>query len=255
MIYEWFMLFWAGIFGGILNSIAGGGSFITFPALLAFGVPPIAANATNTFAVSAGYVSGAYGFRQELKSDSQLLKTIVISSIGGVMGAYMLLSIPDSTFLNSIPWLLGFATLLFIFGKRIQSFFIHILPSNKSPSVITLIALPALLLLTSAYGGFFNAGLGVVALSYLVLAGYSNIHQMNGLKLVISTCVSVSAILVFVTEGLIDWARGSAVLTGTLVGGYLAARVSQKVPPSYIWYFVATSSTVVTAYFFHKTYF
>ncbi|WP_295891870.1 sulfite exporter TauE/SafE family protein [uncultured Vibrio sp.] len=254
MAVEWTLLFFAGVFGGILNTVAGGGSFITFPALLAFGVPPIAANATNTFAVSAGYISGAYGFRGVLKNDKQLIKVMALSSIGGIVGAFLLLSIPDSTFLVSIPWLLLFATLLFIFGKQIQAFFASALPDSKGSANIAKLVLPALLLFVSAYGGFFNAGLGVVALSYLVLAGYSNIHQMNGLKLVISTCVSLSAIVVFVAEGMIDWSRGGVVLTGTLVGGYVAARVSQGIAPHYIRYFVSASSALITIYFFIRTY-
>ncbi|MCK6264283.1 sulfite exporter TauE/SafE family protein [Vibrio sp. ZSDE26] len=255
MALEWILLFLAGTAGGVLNSIAGGGSFITFPALLACGVPPIAANATNTFAVSAGYLSGAYGFRHELRSENTpLLKIVLLSSLGGVIGALLLLNIPDSAFLNSIPWLLAFATMLFMFGEQLQSMIQRVASKQQSSHRIAAITSSVLLLLVSAYGGFFNAGLGIVALSYLVLAGYQNIHLMNGLKLVISSCVSISAIGLFLFEDVIDWNRGGAVLLGTLVGGYVAARVSRGIPAIYIRRFVACSSCAITLYFFFVTY-
>ncbi|MGF1722423.1 sulfite exporter TauE/SafE family protein [Vibrio kyushuensis] len=254
MAIEWIVLFSAGVFGGILNSVAGGGSFITFPTLLAFGVPPVAANATNTFAVSAGYLSGAYGFRHEFSNDKNLMKIVLLSSLGGIIGALLLLSIPDSTFLVSIPWLLAFATFLFIFGQRLQQTILSVMPKGRSLGRMASISLALLLLLVSAYGGFFNAGLGVVALSYLVLAGYQNIHQMNGLKLVISSCVSMSAIVIFIYEDMIDWQRGGVVLLGSLVGGYVAARVSRQIPAIYIRNFVALSSCAITLYFFVNTY-
>ncbi|MGF1698514.1 sulfite exporter TauE/SafE family protein [Vibrio lamellibrachiae] len=254
MAIEWIVLFSAGVFGGILNSVAGGGSFITFPTLLAFGVPPVAANATNTFAVSAGYLSGAYGFRHEFSNDKNLMKIVLLSSLGGIIGALLLLSILDSTFLVSIPWLLAFATFLFIFGQRLQQTILSVMPKGRSLGRMASISLALLLLLVSAYGGFFNAGLGVVALSYLVLAGYQNIHQMNGLKLVISSCVSMSAIVIFIYEDMIDWQRGGVVLIGSLVGGYVAARVSRQIPAIYIRNFVALSSCAITLYFFVNTY-
>ncbi|MGC9493871.1 sulfite exporter TauE/SafE family protein [Vibrio genomosp. F10] len=254
MLLEWVLLFSAGVAGGVLNSVAGGGSFITFPALLACGVPPIAANATNTFAVSSGYLSGAYGFRHELTNDKQLLKLIVISLLGGALGAYLLLSIPENTFIVSIPWLLGFATLLFIFGQPIQQIVKRLVPQGQYSKRLASITLALILLFVAAYGGFFNAGLGIVALSYLVLAGCQNIHQMNGLKLVISSCVSLSAIVLFIFENVIDWHRGGAVLVGSLVGGYAAARISSKIPQAYIRYFVIGSSVAITMYFFITTY-
>ncbi|MDP7408217.1 MAG: TSUP family transporter, partial [Luminiphilus sp.] len=110
-------LFLAGLIGGMVNAIAGGGSFITFPALMAAGVSPIAANATNTFASSAGYLSGAAGFRHELWAHRRQLPSIAISAlVGGGLGAWLLLQTPENTFRNAIPWLLLLATVLLIWG-------------------------------------------------------------------------------------------------------------------------------------------
>ena len=252
---EWILLFVAGVLGGILNSVAGGGSFITFPSLLFVGVPPIVANATNTFAVCAGYVSGAYGFRQDIGKDPKIISfTVILSLIGGALGAYLLLSISESLFLEAIPWLLLVATLLFLFGYKVSEWSGKIAQGACLHPMWSIVALAACLILVSAYGGFFNAGLGVIVLSYLVLAGYKDINQMNGLKLLISSCVSLTAILVFVIDDSIDWSRGGTVMLGTLLGGYIAARVSRNVPQHYIKGFVALSSILMTVYFFCDVY-
>ncbi|MEH6453315.1 MAG: sulfite exporter TauE/SafE family protein, partial [Psychromonas sp.] len=161
MILEWFILFFAGVLGGILNSVAGGGSFITFPALLFAGVPPIAANATNTFASCAGYLSGAYAFRKEISTEKKNLKKIIIPSfVGGLLGAMLLLNTPESVFTETIPWLLLFATLLFIFGGKLNQLLVKLGGKHKHANAIGSILLALLLLLICIYGGFFNAGLG-----------------------------------------------------------------------------------------------
>ena len=122
MLFEVAFLFFAGFFGGVLNSIAGGGSFITFPALIFVGIPHIMASATNTFASCAGYISGTYAFRKELaEHKSELLRIVIISLLGGICGAWLLLKTPEELFREAIPWLLLFATVLFIFGAQINS--------------------------------------------------------------------------------------------------------------------------------------
>ncbi|KOO15716.1 permease [Vibrio xuii] len=252
---EWILLFGAGVLGGILNSIAGGGSFITFPALMFVGVPPVVANATNTFAACAGYISGSYGFRDDIANTGHRLTfTVILSLIGGALGAYLLLTVSETQFLTAIPWLLLFATLLFLFGEPLSSALSRISQSSSNSSKLGLVVISIMLVVVSAYGGFFNAGLGVVVLSYLVLAGFRDINQMNGLKLLISSCVSIVAIIIFVIDGSIDWGRGVAVMLGTLSGGYAAARVSRQIEQKYVKGFVGLSSIVMTVYFFIDTY-
>ena len=205
---EFPLLFIAGLFGGMLNSIAGGGTFITFPALLLSGVPPISANATNTFASCSGYISGAYAFRKELQAHKrELPKYILISLIGGIAGAWLLLQTPESLFREAIPWLLLFATLLFVFGSRLNEILRQFASRYRHVSSIGSLLL-LLLVGVCIYGGFFNAGLGIILLSYLVLAGHTNINSMNGLKLLTSTCVSLSAIALFIYNGEIVWFEG-----------------------------------------------
>lgn len=252
---EWILLFAAGVLGGVLNSIAGGGSFITFPALIFVGVPPVMANATNTFASCAGYLSGAYGFRNEISElKSSIKSTIFYSLIGGAIGAYLLLNVSETQFLVAIPWLLLFATLLFLFGAKISAKLTAISEGTSRRTTLATILVTLLLVFVSAYGGFFNAGLGVIVLSYLVVAGYTDINQMNGVKLLISSCVSIIAIFIFVLDGAIDWYRGIAVMLGSLTGGYIAARVSRQVEQRYVKGFVALSSLFMTLYFFVDVY-
>jgi uncharacterized membrane protein YfcA len=255
LLFDTLLLFFAGIVGGILNSIAGGGSFITFPALLLVGIPPVSANATNTFASCSGYLSGAYAFRTELASHrDRLPQFIVFSLIGGIAGAWLLLQTPDSLFREAIPWLLLFAMLLFIFGNRLNRLLAVVGSRHRHASTVGGVLLALLLLAVCTYGGFFNAGLGIVILSYLALAGFDDINAMNGIKLLVSSMVSLMAIILFVVDGVIAWYAGSAVLIGTLVGGYGAAHLSRNLPQRWVRGFVVAAGLSITAYFFFITY-
>ena len=221
-------LFMAGLIGGMVNSIAGGGSFITFPALLAAGVPPIAANATNTFASCAGYLSGAAAFRHALWTQrSQLPRLALLAITGGGFGAWLLLQTPPATFSRAIPWLLLLATVLLIWGEALCAWLRRLFGARLTFSWLGWTLLVLLFWLICAYGGFFNAGLGIILLGYLTLAGYEDIHLMNGLKLLVSALVAVMAIIVFGAGEVIAWREGSFVTIGTLVGGYGAARGAQ----------------------------
>lgn len=255
MSFELPFLFIAGFFGGMLNSIAGGGTFITFPALLFVGVPPVSANATNTFASCSGYISGAYAFREELQAHKkELPKFILISLFGGIAGAWLLLQTPETLFQKAIPWLLLFATVLFIFGAKLNAILRQFASSHQYATSIGSLLLLLMLLTVCFYGGFFNAGLGIVILSYLALAGYTNINAMNGLKLLISSTVSLVAISLFIYDGIIVWIEGFVMLFGTLMGGYIAAHFSRQVSQAYVRGFVIFASIIITMYFFYDTY-
>ncbi len=255
MLFDLLFLFAAGFFGGIINSIAGGGSFITFPALIFAGIPPVSANATNTFASCAGYISGTYAFRRDLLGyKAELPRMVIISLLGGIVGAWLLLNTPETLFREAIPWLLLFATLLFIFGGQLNRSLKQLASKHRHASAIGGILLLMVLLGVSIYGGFFNAGLGIITLSYLALAGHTNINAMNGMKLLISSAVSLIAIAVFISDGLIAWYEGTIVLVGTLAGGYVAAHLSRQLPQTYVRNFVIIASVLTTLYFFYDTY-
>ena len=255
MPFELPLRIFAGLLGGMLNSIAGGGTFITFPALLFSGVPPISANATNTFASCSGYISGAYAFRKELRAHiKELPKYILVSVLGGIAGAWLLLHTPESLFREAIPWLLLFATILFIFGSQLHDKFRRLASLHRHASSIGSMLLLLMLAGVCIYGGFFNAGLGIIALSYFALAGYQDINAMNGLKLLISSSVSLTAVALFIYEGVIAWGEGALVFLGALVGGYVAAHISRQVPQPYVRAFVIVVGVGMTAYFFADVY-
>lgn len=253
---EFSLLFIAGLFSGIVNALAGGGTFISFPVLLAVGVPPVSANATNTLAVFPGYVSGVIALRKQLLSQrDQLLKYIVISLLGGLLGAWLLMQTDDQQFSSIIPWLLLLATLLFMFGERINNGCKKLTSAHPFFGSAAQGALALTLLLVCVYGGFFNAGLGVILLSYLVLAGYSDLNTMNAIKLLVSSSLSLVAVVVFIVAESIAWREGLIVMLGAILGGYLAGHYSQRVPGNIVRAVVMVISVALTLYFFYDTYF
>ncbi len=253
---DYVMLLAAGFVGGVINTVAGGGSFVTFPALLLAGIPPVSANATNTFASCSGYLGGAYALRREIAAHrARLPRLALISLLGGIVGAGLLLRTPEAAFRAAIPWLMLLATVLFIFGGRINQALRRYAAGHRHASLFGRLALSGMLFGVCLYGGFFNAGLGIILLSYLALAGYSDIHAMNGLKLLMSSLVSLAAIVLFVYAGVIEWHQGTLVLFGTLCGGFVAGRYSRRLPQQPVRALVVIASVLITAYFFFDIYF
>jgi len=244
------LLFVAGVCGGMVNTLAGGGSFITFPALLAVGVPPVMANASNTFASTAGYLSGAWALRGQITVPrARLMLMAVLSALFGGVGAWVLTQTSNNQFQTVIPWLLLFATLLFISGgainRRLQLLAISSGVLSKMDVVFWFVFVGI-----AIYGGFFNAGLGILLLSYLSLAGYSDVNEMNALKLLCSAMISSSAILIFVVEGLISVPETGVLLLGTLVGGYAAGALSTRLSQRLVRNLIILVSSGITVYFF-----
>jgi uncharacterized membrane protein YfcA len=249
------LLLLAGLVGGALNSLAGGGSFIVFPALLMAGVPPVLANASNTYAALPGYASGAFGFGKDImRHKGKLVAYSLVSLVGGYLGAELLLHVSDEQFSGVIPWLMLFAVVLFTFGSRINRWIGANTKSSIGLAKAGAVMLLVMLALLAVYGGFFNAGLGILLLAFLAVAGFTDIHAMNGLKLWISTIVALVAVIRFAINGSIDWYHGSIALVGVTVGGYLAARFARKLPTQWIRVTVIVYGAGLTMYFFWQTY-
>lgn len=249
------LLFIAGMTGGMLNSLAGGGSFVIFPALLFAGVPPVLANASNTYACLPGYASGAIGYwRHIIPHRGKLLGYCIIGLLGGYLGAELLMRVSDQQFSVVIPWLMLFAVITYIFGARINQFISARSSGGKRAKTAGAIGLAVVLAAISFYGGFFNAGLGIILLAYLALEGFEDVHSMNGLKLLISTVVSVVAVVRFAATGSIAWFEGSVALAGAVVGGFSAAYFAPFVPAKLIRGFVIVYGIGLTLYFFWATY-
>jgi len=252
---EILLLFGAGLAAGALNSLAGGGSFIAFPALLLAGVPPIMANATNTFAALPGYISGAIGFWPHIwQNRSLLLPYLIASLIGGYLGAELLLRVNDAQFSIVVPWLMGLAVIMFAFGARFSRWLARHSQGRKNAALAARVALLALLTLISLYGGFFNAGMGIILLAFFALSGLKDIHAMNGIKLLLSVIVAGVAIIRFALEGSIAWYEGSLVFAGTMVGGYVAARLAHLIPAKTLNRAIIVYGSVITLVFFWQAY-
>ena len=249
------LLLIAGLLGGAVNTLAGGGSFIVFPALLAVGVPPVLANASNTYAALPGYISGAIGLWKQMVSQKHLfLPYGIVSAIFGYAGAELLLRVSDAQFSMVVPWLMLFAVVLFVFGGRINAFVAARSGTSRGAKAAYAVLLYVMLAGVAVYGGFFNAGLGVLLLAFLTLAGIANIHAANGLKLFMSSTIALVAVARFVFAGSIDWYHGTIALVGVTTGAYIAARLATRIPTGIIRALVIVYGIGLTVYFFWKTY-
>jgi uncharacterized protein len=245
-------LFCAGALGGALNAVAGGGSFIAFPALLFTGVAPIAANATNTVALWVGVTASSRAYRKHLDLSRRIIVPLAVTSIiGGIAGAYLLLHTPAQTFLKVLPWLMLGATLLFMFGGKLarsnEGLSSHI--STQSLLVASIFEF-----VVSVYGGYFGGGVGILNLAMLAAVGMTNIHAMNALKVVLGGIINGVAVVTFILKGAVVWKQGTVMIIGALVGGYLGAHYAQKLSPSWIRGFVIAVGTGMTLYFFWNAY-
>ncbi|ODT70937.1 MAG: permease [Pelagibacterium sp. SCN 63-23] len=250
------LLLIAGLLGGAVNSLAGGGSFIVFPALLFAGVPPVLANASNTYAALPGYASGAIGYwRAMAPYKDKMIAYGLIAALFGYVGAELLLVVSDALFEQVVPWLMAFAVALFVFGNQINAALRARSGGGSRMKALGAALLLVLLAAVCVYGGFFNAGLGILLLAFLAMAGMTDIHAMNGLKLYISSVVALVAVARFALNGTIDWYHGSIALVGVTIGGYLAARLAQYIPTMWIRMGVIVYGIGMTGYFFWTAYF
>jgi uncharacterized membrane protein YfcA len=248
-----FFLFFAGVLGGALNSVAGGGSFIAFPALLFAGVPPIPANATNTIALWTGAAASGGAYRKRLDIPRRVMIPLLTASlIGGVAGALLLLKTPAHTFMRVLPWLTLGATLLFAFGKKLASERGSVLEHATTGPALAGAAL--FQLMVAVYGGYFGGGMGIVMLAMLAALGMTDIHAMNALKSVMAFVINGVAVVMFIVFRAVYWKHGIAMIAGAIVGGYVGAHYAQKVPQAWIRGFVVLVGTGMTVYFFWKSY-
>ena len=247
------VLFAAAVLGGALNAVAGGGSFIAFPALLFTGVPPVPANATNTVALWTGLAFSGGAFRHHLKVQRGILVTLAtVSLIGGICGAVLLLRTPAHTFLRILPWLMLVATTLFIFGPRLTRANEARVPQAHGTGAI--IAAAFFQLLVGIYGGYFGGGMGFVILAMLSAFGMADIHEMNALKIVLSSATNGIAVLIFILKHAVFWPQALVMICGAALGGYFGAHYSLRLPKLWVRRFVIAVGVGMTAYFFVHAY-
>jgi uncharacterized membrane protein YfcA len=244
------LLFVAAVLGGAINSVAGGGTLISFPSLLAFGVPPVLANATNTAALLPGSISSAIAYREELPSQKRLLMTLLPPSVvGGLVGAVALVAAPE-VFGKIVPYLVLFATLLFagrgLFNRATKQ---H---GNGDQPVSWVGSIWGILFqfLVATYGGYFGAGIGILMLASLSIMGMHNIHRMNAVKTVLAAVINGIALIYFIIQGKIVWPLAILMAIGAIIGGYGGARLAKRVNQNYVRGFVIVAGLAVSLWLF-----
>jgi uncharacterized protein len=247
------ILILASIAAGIINSIAGGGTLISFPALLWIGRDPITANATNTVAIWPASLAGAYGFRRELSTVRGWLLLLMIPSLaGGALGSWLLLRTPVSTFDRIVPFLILGATLLLAVQEVITARLGALARAHENPTTGWVIFVFVFQLIVGTYGGYFGAGMGILMLAALGLIGLTDLHQMNGLKNILAVCINGVAAVYFIMAGAVVWRDVLIMTGGSIAGGLLGARLARRLGRKFVRAFVVVIGIVMTVVLFLK---
>ena len=244
---ETILLIAAAFGAGILNTVAGGGTFLTFPALVFTGMPPVMANATSTVAVFPGYLGGAFGFRSELAGFDRrrLLRLVVITLVGGLVGSSLLLVSSNEAFSMVVPFLLLGATLAFLFGDKVRQWAAAKARDVSSEGALGLFAV-------ALYGGYFNGGLGIVLLALFSLWGMTDLNRMNALKSGLSFLLSAISVAVFAVAGLVAWPQALIMMLAATAGGYAGAPLARALPKPVVRGVIATVGFGMSAIFFWR---
>ena len=240
------ILITAGFAAGLLNAVAGGGSFITLPALVAVGLPPVIANATGTAALLPGYLASVWKLRRHMAPPAGLswLRLSLLTLGGGVLGAIALLLSPARLFDALIPWLVLLASGLFAFAPRLISAPTFDHPSRRWHWL--------LLLAVCVYGGYFNGGLGIILLAALHLLGQNDLHGMNGLKNMMSALLTTVAVVVYAVGGLLEFSHLWLMAVSAVAGGYSGGALAYRLPARWLRMLIVAVGLAVTAIFFWR---
>jgi hypothetical protein len=249
------LLFAAGI-AGALNALAGGGSFISFPALLFMGIPAVEANATNTVALWPGLAASTAAYLKRLNAPLRVLVPLLVTSVaGGWAGALLLLKTPQHTFLRLVPWLLLGGTLLFAFGNSIRALVGKTSDTAydddlRDTSWHAIVVGSIAELLVAVYGGYFGAGIGFLTLGMLALLGMRDIHAMGAIRTLLAVAINAAAVVTFIVARAVLWPQCAVMIAGALAGGWFGAHYAQKADPRKVRGVVIGVGIAMTAYFF-----
>jgi len=239
----------AAVAAGAVNALAGGGTLITFPALIALGIPAVAANVTNTVALCPGYIGGTLAQRQDLRGQGRRLwRLLPAGALGGVVGGLLLLETGEKSFRALVPWLILGASVLLAVQGPVRAWLVRRLGEHHGARLERVAWLPVLL--ASVYGGYFGAGLSVIVLAALGLTLSDSLTRLNALKQTISFAVNVAAAVFFVFSGEVVWPVALVMAVGALLGGTLGGRFAGRIRPATLrWTVVAIGICVSLAYF------
>lgn len=242
---SYLLLIIAALAAGLINSVAGGGMFLTFPALVFTGVPSIIANASSTTALIPGIAASSWAYRGDFRNSKGIpfLPLLIVSLAGGIVGALLLLFTPQRTFDSVIPWLLLAATLLFTFGPRIA-------PGLKRAFHMSSGTVVVIQFFIGIYGGYFGGAIGILMLATWSIYGLTDIHAMNANRTLMGAATNSIAAVLFILAGKIWWPQTLVMLVAAIIGGYIGARLAKKVDPRYIRAIVTVVSAGITIVFF-----
>lgn len=242
----------AGVLGGAANAIAGGGTFFTFPALLAAGVPPVAANASNSFAIWPGHALALLSYGKELGRHRSTLPRLMAAAVaGGALGGWLMVHSSDRHFMQAVPLLLLFATLAFAFKGTMLAFSRRLLSASHGGKRVLA---PLLTFALGVYGGYFNAGLGIMLLATLTLSGIEDMHELNGVKNLLATGITTVALALLVASGVIAWIPALVTLVGAVFGGVLGGRLARRIPQRWLEGTVIGLGSLLTVVYGLKVY-
>jgi len=212
---------------GLVNAIAGGGTLLTFPALLAAGVSPVSANATNTVALFPGQLASSLAYRGHIADERRRALALAVPSLlGGVLGAWMLLSLPEASFEAAVPWLIVFACLVLAFQGQLRRL------AARAPHANHPAALWIAQLAISIYGGYFGAGIGILMLAAMGILLPSSLQHANALKVLFALLINAVAAVIFVASGTVRGPEAALMAAASIAGGFVGARLAQRLPPA-----------------------
>lgn len=236
---------------GAMNSIAGGGTLLTFPALLAV-MDPAGANATSTVALMPGSLAGAAGYRRELAACRRfVLRMLAPSVAGGYIGAWLVGLAPE-VFADLVPWLILTAAVLFLLQHPLAKLLRKQPVEGKEAGPGLTAVLIACQFLIAVYGGYFGAGIGILMLTALGFMGVGDIHRMNAVKTILATAINAAAVVKFVADGLVTWGYALPMAGAAILGGYAGARTARRLPASYVRWIVIAVGFGLAAYYFAR---
>ncbi len=235
----------AALGAGLMNAVAGGGSFLTFPALVFTGVPSIIANASSTMALIPGSLASAWAYREDFHGvdNFPLRPLFIVSVVGGITGALLLLYTPQRTFDSVLPWLMLGATVLFTFGRQISQWL-------KSVVHIGPVTVVVAQLFIAVYGGYFGGAIGILMLAVWTVFGLSDLHVIAANRTVLGATMNAVAVVLFIAAHKIWWPQTVAMLIAAIVGGYAGARWAKKVDQRYLRGVITAISVCITVMFF-----
>lgn len=245
-----------GFAAGLMNALAGGGKFFSFPALLAAGIAPVSANATNAVALWPASVSAAWALRRELKRlpmRAYLLPLVIAASVGGLAGGLILLLTSDQAFYQLIPWLLLLATLLFTFSRSLARLVAKVGPTQSSSPRLGPVGFICQALV-SLYGGFFGAGMGIMMIASLAISGRTQVVEINAIKSLLSSVIYSVAALTFMLAGAVHWMALLIMLPGTIAGGYCGGLFARRLPDSWLRGLVILIGWSLSLFYFYDVY-